>query len=105
MQKLVAEQTYQKNRLSSRFVTVLLAVVIVLSIVRVLLANWLVESSETLRSLDSKIAEQTTANQTLGEQLREKKSLTAIENQVKALGYNQTVKLTFLSSDPTVAMR
>lgn len=103
MQKLIAEQNYQKERLSGGVIAVLLAVVIVISVVRVFLANWLVESSERLRSLDLQIAEQTMANQTLSEQLREKKSLTAIENQAKALGYNRTAKLTFISLEPSMA--
>lgn len=105
MQKLIAEQNYRKERLSGSVVVVLLAVVIVLSVMRVFLANWLVESSETLRNLDLQITKQTTANQALAEQLREKKSLTAIESQVEVLGYKPTVRLTFLTSDPTVAMR
>lgn len=103
MQKLIAEQNYQRDRLSSGFVAVLLAGVVVLSVVRVFLANWLVESSETLHNLDSKIAQQTVANQVLAEQLREKKSLTAIENQAKTLGYNKITKLTFISSEPSMA--
>lgn len=103
MQKLVAEQSYQKERLSGGVVAVLLAVVIVISVVRVFLANWLVGSSEMLRSLDLQIAEQAMANQTLSERLREKKSLTAIENRAKALGYNQTAKLTFISLEPSMA--
>jgi cell division protein FtsL len=104
LQKLIAEQDIQRRRTSGSLMTGLVVIVAILSVLRVILANWQVESSETLRDLDNKISEQTTANQTLAEQLREKESLTVIENQAKALGYNQDVKLTFLTSEPNVAM-
>lgn len=104
MQKLIDEQNIQRRKASGSLLTGLLIVVAVLSILRVVLANWQVESSETLRNLDDKIAAQSAANQSLAEQLREKSSLTALENQARALGYNQDVKLTFLTSDPNVAM-
>lgn len=80
-------------------------VVVLLSIVRVFLANWLVESSETLRDLDRKITQQTTTNQSLAEELREKESLALIESKAKAAGYSPTTKLTFVTVEPGIALQ
>lgn len=103
LKKLIDEQNYQKQRISGSLMTILVVVVAILSVVRVFLANWQVESSEILRDLDKKIAEQSTANQALAEKLREKESLIAIENQAKALGYNRNMKLTFLTNEANIA--
>lgn len=104
MQKLIEERYSQRQKASGNLVTILVVIVAILSVLRVFMANWQVGSSQTMRDLDKKIAAQESANQLLAEQLREKGSLTAIENQARALGYNQDVKLTFLTPDPNVAM-
>jgi len=104
LQKLIDEKNNKRQKATGHLVTILVGLVAFLSVLRVVMANWQVESSQTMRDLDIKISAQATANQTLAEQLREKESLTAIENQARALGYNQDVKLTFLTPDPNVAM-
>lgn len=93
------------DRNSNRFLVVLVVLVFLLSAGRVFLANWLVESSDTLRRLDSEIAQQTTQNQNLAAQIRQSESLSLLENQAQAAGFVQTSKISFILPEPNVAFR
>lgn len=82
--------------MSGRFVGLLIAILVLLSVARVVLANWLVESSGILRDLDNQINEQSQVNQKLAESVREKSSLANLENQAKTSGFVTGAKLTFV---------
>lgn len=91
--------------MSTRLLVCLVTIVASLSILRVFLANWLVESSETMRDLDQKINEQKTQNDKLAETLREKQSITFLEDKAKAAGFIPVPKLSFILPEPHVAFK
>ena len=103
MEKLVSEQKFNKERSSKNFVLILVAVVAILSIVRVFLANWQVESSEILRTMDQRISKQEELNKALAQDLRDRESLVKIESQAKVSGFVPVSKLSFVNSQPRMA--
>jgi cell division protein FtsL len=105
MKKLIAEEQASRSKMSGRLIIGLVLVVVLLSVIRVFLANWLVEAGGTLRALDGQIAIQTKENQALAEDLRAKESLSAIEAEATALGFGKITKLTFIVGEPHVAFK
>lgn len=104
MEKLITEQKFNKERSSKSFVLVLAAIVAILSVTRVFMANWRVESSETLRTMDQKIVTQTEINKELAQNLRDRESLVKIESQAKASGFVPLSKLSFVKPQPGMAV-
>lgn len=105
LQKLIIEKNITREAHASRFLIGLISVAVFLAIIKVILANWLIESSETLRNLDLKIAQHTAKVQSLSENVRDEESLSRIEQKALALGFTSTNNVTFISPSPTFALR
>ncbi len=93
------------ERFSQGFVIALILLVAFLSIFRVILANRLIESSESLRNLDLKITQLTAENEQLGQTLRDKESLSVLAPDAQQAGFVRTAKLTFVQSPADVALQ
>lgn len=78
---------------------------VALSVGRVLIANRLVEASQTLRSLDTQIAQVQKENQDLSQALRAPGSIDAVEVKARQLGFVKTTNYVFLSKPPSTAMQ
>lgn len=105
MKKLIAEQDLKKDRLSRVFIALLVILAFALSVVRVLIANRLVEASGNLRALDTQTADIQKENQLLSEQLRAPQSIDSIEARAKELGFVKTATYVFLTTPPSTAMQ
>lgn len=103
MQKLIAEQEFQKDRLSERILLSLALVVGVLSVLRVLLANWLVEKAETIRVLDEKILVGQRENRKEEQNIRQKQSLVYLREKAQASGFSPFASVSYLGSGLGVA--
>ncbi len=84
---------------------IIIAVVVALSVVKVGVANRLVDASEKLRTLDKAISTIEDKNQVLSENLRARMAITIIDREAKALGFAKSEALVFLSSSVNMAMR
>lgn len=104
MQKLIQEQKFKNSRTSTRFLAGLITILVILSIAKVFVANWLVESSETLRHLDRQIDLQSKENQTIAENLRESTALVKIIPIVSQQGFTKSVKISFVLPEKNVAL-
>lgn len=105
MQKLIQEEQARTEKFSQGFVIALVLLVAFLSIFRVILANRLIESSESLRSLDLKITRLTAQNEQLDENLRGKESLSVVADNAQKAGFVKISRLTFVQSPADVALQ
>lgn len=103
MKKLINEQNLKKDRLRAIFLTVLISVVVALLVVKVVIANRLIEDSEKLRQIDKHITALEETNQTLAEQLRAPQSLVTVEIAAQKAGFVKSDRLVFLAPAPSVA--
>lgn len=103
MKKLEQEQAFKHNRLSGWLFFVLFLVVAVLSIGRVFAANRLVETSESLRVMDSQVQTLEAQNQILSEEVRVKESMAFVENKVSQMGFTATPHYAYLTTPSKVA--
>ncbi len=105
MKKLIAEQDLKKDRLSKAFIALLIVLAFALSVVRVVIANRLVEASGNLRSLDTQITDIQEQNQLLSEKLRTPQAIESVEARAKEQGFVKTTAYVFLETSPSTAMQ
>lgn len=99
--KLEEEGHFQKN--SRRLVFFLVFLFAGLSVLRIFVANRVVDSSEKMRQLDQKIAILTEENQTLAEKFRSLSSTNLLEQKAIAAGFVKRIGFSFLLPTPGVA--
>lgn len=104
MKKLITEQNLKKDRRTAILISILIFLVAVLAVIRVVIANRLVDASEKLRTADRKIEAIKEANQNVFEALRQPQSITYVEEKAKTLGYTKAERLVFLSPQIQVAL-
>lgn len=101
MQTLIEQKKQFKEKKTNSLVFILIAVVAILGVSRVLIANQMVGASEKMRNLDQQIQKVESQNEILAEATRQKESLSSLENKTGALGFTKTNKYSFIRpSDP-----
>lgn len=105
MKKLQVEQNLHQEKVSGLVVLVLLAVVGLLALGRVFMANRLVETSQLLRNLDQEITETESANQVLAQEVRGAQAIGTAQKKLAAAGFVSTSSLSYVSGPAKVAFR
>lgn len=103
MQKLKAEQEQSKFRLSRGVIIALFAIIAVLSIGRVAIANRLVDDSSRLKAMDQQITALEEQNNQLSEELREKSSITKLQAKATEEGFVKSKSQSYIRSQLPVA--
>ncbi len=103
MQKLIAEQEERTTKKSKHVMLGLFFVLAILSVVRVVLANRLVEDSGRLHTVDAKIAVLERTNALLSEEVREKSAIVYVESKAIAKGFTQVKTYSYIHPERPVA--
>jgi len=103
MHKLQEEQFVKQNKYSRLILALLILTVGVLSVVRVFAANRLVETSESLRSLDNQVRELEAQNKVLSENVRAYESMNYISEKVAEIGFKISPRYSYLTGSSQVA--
>lgn len=104
MQKLIAEQEQRTTKKSKHMVLGLFLVLAILSVIRVALANRLVEDSSTLHTVDVKIAALEKENTLLAQEVREKSAIVLVEDKAEEKGFSKVKTYSYIHPEQPVAI-
>jgi len=104
MDKLNLQREIQHNQFSKKMGGILFLVFAVLSVIRVVVANRLVDDSSKLRGIDNKISAVEKENYVLASELRDQSSITLLENKAGQIGFVKTKTFSYVTADKPVAM-
>ena len=105
MKKLKKELEFKQKKAGSNTILVLVACFIFLSVVRIFVANRLVDFSKKAYDLNLIEGRLQSENQELDVVLSKKSSLSYITERAKDLGFTESPKVVFAKNNPAVAAK
>lgn len=99
MKKLLAEKQLEQKKKGSKIIYVIIALFVLLSVVRIFVANRLVDYSQKLHTLEVKESELTTENAGLFLQYAKFSSLSFLKDKALKTGFIETTKVTYFDHE------
>lgn len=102
MKKLLAEKQLQKKKQGSKIIYVIAALFVLLSVVRIFVANRLVDYSQKLHEMEVKETNLTNENSKLLLTFAKLSSMTNLKDKAISYGYRESPKTSYI--DPVFKM-
>lgn len=105
MKKLLAEKQLQQKKQGSKIIYIIVALFVLLSVVRIFVANRLVDYSQKLHEMDLKESELTIENSKLVLAFAKLSSLSILKEKALISGYIESPKTSYIDPVLKVAVK